>query len=370
MAQTLNTSATKHLQSVRHTRGELVAKLLSGAWRLPPSAAGINAGELDQIQELVLESGAAPLAWWRIRGSVLAHTPSARRLQTAYRLESLKAARRERQIGPLIQKFRVRGMDPILMKGWSLARLYPENGLRPYNDIDLIIPSHQTEAALALIADGDGPRVDLEHDQITRFDRRTWNDLYHRSRLVSLGNADIRVLSAEDELRAQCIHFLKHGGCGPLSLCDVALLVEGRPQNFDWEVCLGEGREQRSWISCALLLAQSLLGMNLEGVPLDITIGELPAWIIATVLEQWSALPRAYQTDVRSCLRRPAKIVEAIADRWPPNPIVATLTTGSCFGAWPAPALQIADVGLRFGRWLLAGARTVRTQQGIRTEWA
>jgi Uncharacterised nucleotidyltransferase len=347
-----------------------VAKLLSGAWRLPPlSAPDINAGELDQIQELLLESGTAPLAWWRIRGSELAHTAAGKRLHKAYRLQSLKATQRERHIGPLLEKFRARGIDPILIKGWALARLYAENGLRPFNDIDLLVPTHQVEAALSLIGDGQDPRVDLEHDQVTRFDHRTWDDLYHRSRVVSLGTAEIRVLSAEDELRAQCIHFLKHGGCTPLSLCDIGLLVENRSAGFDWDVCLRDGHKQRSWVTCALLLAHALLGMSLEGVPLD-SGKEIPRWVSTTVLEEWGKVPHAYQADVRSYLRQPARIAEAIAERWPPNPVVATLTGGSCFGAWPTPVLQIADVWLRASRWLLAGAQTAPSKPGVRTEWA
>ena len=359
----------KDLRSVRRSRGALMARLLSHGWQFPPlSPPDISPGELDQIQELLLESGTAPLAWRRICGSQLAHTPVAERLHTAYRLQSLKAAERELQIGPLLEKFRSRGIDPILMKGWSLARLYPEAGLRPYSDIDLIIPREQVESALSLLADGKGLRVDLEHDQITRFDYRTWSDLYNRSRLARFGSTDVRVLGSEDQLRGLCIHFLKHGGWGPLWLCDIAMLVESRSADFNWNVCLGEGRKQRSWITCSLLLAHGLLGMNLERIPIRFAPGEFPGWVSNTVLEQWGRAPNGYHADFRTCLRRPARIAEAVADRWPPNPIVATLTSGACFGSWPAPLLQFAEVWSRFGRWLLAGAQTVPGKAGIRTE--
>jgi hypothetical protein len=371
MAMILKTSVAKDFCSVRRSRGTLVAKLLSRVWRCPPlSPPDINARELEEILNLILVSGTGPLAWWRIRNSQLAHTPAAERLHTAYRVQSLKAAEHQLQIGPLIDKFRTHGIDPILMKGWSLARLYPEAGLRPYSDVDLIIPTEDVEAVLSLLAGGDGPAVDLEHDEITRFDYRIWSDIHQRSRLVSLGNSQIRVLSSEDQLRALCIHFLKHGGCGPLSLCDIALFVESRPESFDWDVCLGKGRKQRSWITCALLLAHRLLGMGLEGVPLEFDSDQLPGWVVATVVEQWGRSPSVYRADFRSYARHPSKIREAIADRWPPNPIVATLTSGACFGAWPPPVLQFAEILSRFGRWLLAGAETVPAQPGVRTNWA
>jgi Uncharacterised nucleotidyltransferase len=348
-----------------------VAKLLSGAWRRAAlSAPDISASELDEILDLLLQSGTAPLAWWQIRGSQLAHTAAAERLHTAYRVQSLKSVEHQQRIGPLIERFRARGIEPILMKGWSVANSYPEAGLRPYCDVDLIIPRDHVEAALPLLTDGDGPRVDLEHDHITRFDYRIWSDLYNRSRVVNLGNTEIRVLSSEDQLRAHCIHFLKHGGCGPLSLCDIALLVETRPADFDWDVCLGEGRKQRSWITCALRLAYRLLGMNLGGVPIDLRPGELPGWVISTVVEQWGKTPAVQRDTFRAYISRPAKIREALADRWPPNPIVATLTSGACFGTWPAPVLQFAEILSRFVRWLLAGAETVPAELGIRTDWA
>jgi hypothetical protein len=318
MAETLKTSVAKDC-SVRRSRGALVARLSSCVWRRPPlSPPDISARELDEILGLLLASGTGPLAWWRIRDSQLAHTPSAERLHTAYRVQSLKAAEHQLRIGPLIERFRARGIEPILMKGWSLAGLYPEAGLRPYNDVDLIIPTEQVEAALSLLGDGD-PAVDLEHDKITRFDHRSWRDIYSRSRLLSLGDTQVRVLSSEDQLRALCIHFLKHGGCRPLWLCDIALLVESRPADFNWDVFLGNGRKLRSWLTCALLLAHRLLGMKLEGVPLEFYPDKLPGWVTATVVEQWGKPPRAHRPAFRSYVRRPAKIAEAIGDRWPPT---------------------------------------------------
>jgi hypothetical protein len=366
----LKTSAAKDLGELRRSRGALVARLLRRAWRRPPlSLPEISGEELHQILDLLLESAVGPLAWWQIRGSHLTHTPAAERLHTAYRVHSLMAAEREFQIVPLIARFRARGIEPVLMKGWSLARLYPEGGLRPYGDVDLIIPAEQVKTALSLVVEGD-PAVDLEHDEITRFDRRNWDDIYRRSRLVSLGDTKIRVLSSEDQLRALCLHFLKHGGSGPLSLCDIGLLVESRPANFDWAICLGDSRRQRSWITCALLLAHRLLGMELDGIPLDLHADALPGWVVETVLEQWSRPPRYPRTAFRGCLHSPVKIKEAVADRWPPNPIVATLTSGTCFGAWPPSVLQLAEILLRAGRWLMAGAETVPAQAGIRTNWA
>jgi hypothetical protein len=302
-----------------------------------------------------LDSGAAALAWWRLRGSALAHAPAASQLRTAYRVQALRAAEQQAHIGPLIDKFRARGIEPILMKGWSLARLYPQLGLRPYGDFDLIVSPEGLPSANSLLAGIHDVGVDLEHEEITRFDRRPFSEIYSRSRLATVGDVQVRVLGEEDQLRALCIHFLKHGGWGPLWLCDIALLVESRSAGFDWELCLGQRRHLRSWVTAALLLAHLLLGMELEGVPLHSQRRQLPRWLVATVLEQWASPPLAYRSTFRSCLSQPRRLAEAIADRWPPNPIVSTLLRGARFGAFPRCVLQAAELASRLAKCLLPG---------------
>ncbi|HLK33935.1 MAG TPA: nucleotidyltransferase family protein [Terriglobales bacterium] len=341
-----------------------MARLLSGAWReancSPPD---LSAHELEEILTLLLQSNTAPLAWWRIRNSSLAHTVAGERLHTAYRVQSLREAEHQMRVASLVEKFHAQGIEPILMKGWSMAQFYPQAALRPYSDVDLMVPPAQRKAAEALSAVSQGVAVDLQHDEITRFDNHSWDDLYARSQLKWLGETRIRVLSSEDQLRALCIHFLKHGGWGPLWLCDIAVLVESRPPTFRWDVCLGGERRQRSWVTCALLLAHSLIGMEWDGVPLARAPEPLPRWVEATVLEQWGSSPRAHRAAFRTYFRHPARIGEAIADRWPPNPIVATLTSGACFGACPRLLLQTVEVLSRLGKCFFSrSGATVRAE--------
>lgn len=51
-------------------------------------------------------------------------------------------------VGPLVEA----GMEPVVMKGPAVAARYPAPGLRPMEDIDLLLPFRQHPAALATLA--------------------------------------------------------------------------------------------------------------------------------------------------------------------------------------------------------------------------
>src|SRR5262249_31172874 len=90
----------------RAARGRLVAKLLAGAWRIPAPLplneerlhgelgkrdkleACPTPDELNEIAPLLLKSGAAGLAWRKIRNSDLRHASADGPLHTAYPLHS------------------------------------------------------------------------------------------------------------------------------------------------------------------------------------------------------------------------------------------------------------------------------------------
>ena len=81
-------------------------------------------------------------------------------------------------------------MKPLLAKGWAVARLYPEPGLRPYGDTDLYLRSEEYDAAVTALRNPDtlrGP-VDLH---------RGFPELDDRSRLP----ADTRPSTADTVTR-------------------------------------------------------------------------------------------------------------------------------------------------------------------------
>ena len=135
-------------------RGRLVASILAGAWCafLPPPPPSLSPAALIGVTPLLLGTGAASLGWWRVRSSELRTSTAAHELRQAYRLYTLQAGRQERQIVQAITLLRSRGVEPLLVKGWAVARLYPERGLRPYGDIDLCVWPEQYAVVVAALA--------------------------------------------------------------------------------------------------------------------------------------------------------------------------------------------------------------------------
>jgi hypothetical protein len=64
-------------------------------------------------------------------------------LHDAYRLFALQAVLHEQRLTRAFALLRAAGVEAILGKGWAVARLYPDLGLRPYGDIDLYVRHHQ-----------------------------------------------------------------------------------------------------------------------------------------------------------------------------------------------------------------------------------
>ncbi|HEV7375045.1 MAG TPA: nucleotidyltransferase family protein, partial [Pyrinomonadaceae bacterium] len=113
------------------TRASLIAIMLGGAWRNPLPALKISTEELAEISPLLLGSGAGALGWWRICESDLKESATALELLQAYRFHTIHATLHHHRIKQAFSLFRAAGIEPILIKGWANARLYPETGLRP-----------------------------------------------------------------------------------------------------------------------------------------------------------------------------------------------------------------------------------------------
>src|SRR5262245_31068945 len=127
--------------------GLIVAALLEHSWRAVPSSPSISLGQLEQIAPLLLRSGAAALAWWRIRNSPLSQFDCALPLKQAYQLHSIQSAVHKTEIEEVVSLLNSAGIEPVFVKGWTVATLYPEEGLRPYGDIDLCFSQEDYQRA-------------------------------------------------------------------------------------------------------------------------------------------------------------------------------------------------------------------------------
>jgi hypothetical protein len=329
----------------RASLGKLVAQLLAGSWRNPTSK--LSAEELAEISALLAGSGGAGLAWCAVRNTELKSSSEAERLHQSYRLHSIEAALHRREIKRVIPILEQEGIRPLVVKGWAVARLYPELGMRPYCDLDLCVRPDQYDRARAVVAGIKGLlySVDL-HDGFGKFyDRRT-EEVFERSEEVPLEDVNVRVLCAEDHLRYICMHLLRHGAVRPLWLCDVAVMVETRGEGFDWDRCLAGSRREADWVACAIGLASVLLGLDVDQTPIGRRARQLPAWFVPAVLRGWGA-PYRGLGQLRALLRQPVlflrELPEEIGRHWP-NPIEATMTLGGPFNEAPRLAFQLGHV--------------------------
>ena len=344
------------------SKGSLVATALRGSWRNSTSSnIDLSLTELDEAAVLIYDSGAAGLGWWRIQHTELREAPSGEMLHQAFRLLMLQSAIHQTKIQKVFRSLRAANIKPILIKGWSVARLYPQPGLRPYGDIDLLIRPEQHLPAARIVAAEElrDCRIDL-HPGAFEIADRPIDDLFSRSSLVQCGDELVRVLGNEDHFALLAIHLLKHGAWRPLWLCDLGLLLESMSSDFDWELCLGRDKRRSNWILSAVGLARALLDASIN----DEAIGaraNAPAWLVESVLRNWETpfagahAPHRHRAPIKSYFRRPRGIISDLARRWP-DPILATIDANGTFGRRRRLRYQIQNCVQRAARLALPGS--------------
>jgi hypothetical protein len=359
-------------------RGTLLARLLAGAWRpdIPPIS--LSRKELDLILPLVVKSGAAALAWRRIRGTALATTVAGRKLHEARIVMAVEATIRESLIERLLSMESLSGADPILFKGWANARLYPEPGLRPYGDFDLFVLPERCEtvaSACMAIPSTDplsGVPVDV-HPTWVDLPDRTWDDIHAHSRVVPVGSSRVRILGSEDSVRLSCLHLLRHAvemppRGNPLWLCDVGVMLENVPPDFDWDYCLAGQQPHTQWMVAVIRLANQVLGASVDRCPIGTLPASVPSWMQNTFLRVWGkeeryghppSLPRPLGWARRDLRELP----RALADRWP-SPLQSVYRLSWPINSVPGRLAQIVDYSARALTW---GPRQVSNHRGRAT---
>ena len=331
--------------------------MLAGAWREAPPALEMTVEELATVTPALLQTGTGALGWRRVHGSDRHTSTAASELLQAYRIHAVQAVLHELQIKEVVQLLRSNGIEPILVKGWSIARLYVEPGLRPYGDIDLCVNPDQYLIAKGLVDDlaTSDIRVDL-HKGFVRFGNQSWNELHSRSRCLEIEGVEVRTLGPEDHLRLLCFHFLREGAWRPLWLCDVAVATETRTPDFDWKLCFGTNETSRNYVGCTLMLAKRLLQANLDGIPDTAFKKQMPAWLLPAVLKEWRvrSMYQRHRFPLTSAWRRPISTLRRIGRHWP-GAIEATISLNAAFdesSRWP---LQVVSCFRRMHGFLRAG---------------
>ncbi len=308
------------LQNLDDTRrGSRITAVLAGIWRAAPPPLSLNVEQFAAVAPCLLETGAGAAAWWRVRQAGWTIIPPViEELQDACRLHTLQNAYHLKQLKEVLALFGAAGIEPLLVKGWSSARLYSEPELRPCGDIDLCVPPEQLSAAVEILTRGAGRYhlVDL-HQGVADLDGRSWQQILQRSRTVSFPGGSVRVMGAEDQLRHLCLHLLRHGAYRPMWLCDVGAALERAGADFDWSYCLSGNSRLTDWVVYALGLANRLLGARIGSPEIAERAAFVPKWLITSVLHQWGLGGRSRDfVSVAEHLRRRGGVCAAVRDRW------------------------------------------------------
>ena len=347
--------------------GQIIAATLARAWRRRQSTElEIAASDLQAIAAHLRRSGAAGLAWWRIRDTALANSSCAASLQHDYRLQALRCAAYELRIAYLFRLFEQAAVDAILLKGWGSASFYADVTLRPYGDIDILVRPEDLARAKAVLSDAAPSEIDTDlHDRVTDLPGRTFRELHGRSRVLQIGESKVRVLGVEDHLAHVCLHFIRHYAWRPVWLCDVAATLEALPPDFDWALCCGRDAIETKWIDTIIALARMLLNSEQSSRPERHCVLKAPEWLVKWMLSYWvndSANRPLDLTPLSRFLTRPRGMWRDIQGRWP-NPIAAALHFGCTPQTFPLPyqAAIFLTRGLRFcGRFALGRSNQSR----------
>lgn len=241
----------------------------------------------------------------------------------AYRYAVICQAVGEHEICQAFAALRAANIDPILLKGWSVARHYPDPALRPLGDLDLLVRDEELLASKQAFTG----YIDWHTVSGLRAEFNEPEEVVRRSQLVPLLDNQIRVLCLEDNLHYVAIHMLSHGAWSPQWVQDVAALVQSRPPNFDWDICLGQDATRAEWVRTALILARDLRGADISGTP-----GEhhcIPGWLVPAVRKAWqNPDPAGNQPpeSIWTALTHPWRLPNALSKRWP-SPIAAAIRT-------------------------------------------
>ena len=224
------------------------------------------------------------------------------------------------RIGPeLLEPLAAAGLRPLVLKGLSLAGLYPAPGLRPMDDVDLFLPSEERSEAvqvlrrvgwfevhrsyadysLALAHPGlPGLPLDLHEDVAVREQRSfrlQGRDLWAARRPLVLAGVEVFGLSPEWQLLLIATHAAKrfHTFDRLLWSVDARVVIEAAAATdspVDWHMVGALARRVSGRSAVAVLLAQAFrLG------------AESPAWL----------------RELRGSSARRRTLAPAVSHNWP-----------------------------------------------------
>lgn len=354
----------------------LVGATLAGAWRAEAKPLALPSAALDLIVPHLILSGAGGLAWRRAKATPhLNGSASAAALDDEARRLVLGNALSEASLDETVARLNLAGVTPLLFKGLAAARAYAGTWVRPCGDFDLMVRASELDAArrtLLAICDPSASEphrgqfrrpssglapwaVDL-HASLDPLYATSIDAIFARARPIEGLSSRVLQPCPEDHLRLVILHFLKHGGCRPLWLCDVAALTEQAEPDFDWRSVLTADRRRAGWVQAVIAAAGELLDSRTP----DVAGFEAPSprWFVRAILKHWEDPDPARFTARRLALiRAPA---EWFRSRWI-GPIRSALVSG-------ANADTPAPLAWQVNRFAKAAGKAMRRGPGLALE--
>jgi hypothetical protein len=200
-----------------------------------------------------------PLFHLRMRELSIDHALDGR-IRGIYRRAWYVDQRHGRMLALLLPKLVAGGVPVILLKGAGLGlTVYPNTTLRPYDDVDLLVPHARIEAARdILLADGFALHGDFAHSIGLRKADHLDIDLHHspyrdavnrdhaaplwtRARPIGHAMDGVSVLGPEDQLHHTLRHGLRRNAVSPVRwVVDAVHQLRAAGDAFDWDLLVAE----------------------------------------------------------------------------------------------------------------------------------
>ncbi len=273
-------------------------------------------------------------------------------------------------VAAAVEPLTAAGLEPVIFKGPAVAQRYPSPGLRPMDDLDVLLPARQHEAALAVLLAAGWTRFEREghhHDTVLFHPRvphlalelhrglDSWRDqsnqlsyseLWDRRQPIDCMGTQAFGVAPEDELVALAGHAGKpfHQFQRLIWSVDFAVLIEAASTGLDWDRVASLA--ERS--SCNTVLAIALRHAERLGADVPIELLALPesryrrAALSVLLEERWplteASMGEAHRLRYALCDDRARRV----------QLFVGEVTR---MGMWRAPQQLVLVLALGVRRW-------------------
>lgn len=183
---------------------------------------------------------------------------------------------RMHELARVLQTLRADGVDTMVLKGAALVALcYPDPGLRPMFDVDVLVPHDRARATMALLARAGWravPRlattcapeetIGVRHshpfentagEQLDLHWHVLWeccepdadDDFWRGSVPIAVGGAPTRALGAADQLLHVCVHGALGPGTSLRWVVDAAMVLAANGGAVDWDRLVTQAQRRR-----------------------------------------------------------------------------------------------------------------------------